>query len=107
MTDKITVRLVVGGLVVLALAAVICTTVLISQGHDAALVGGVATGAVGALAGILASTRTGPDPAVETAVEQANAAGAAQKQAEGLEALIDEASKSSSPRRATSRKGNT
>lgn len=82
MTDRLTVRTVVIGLVVIALVALICDTALTIGGHDHSTTGNVAVGALSALAAMLVSTRSSADPTVDSAIEQARQAGAAQTEAQ-------------------------
>lgn len=86
MTDVFTIRLVVIGLATLTAASVIGAIVLAIADKEPAQAWQLAGTLGGALAGILVQTKTQPDPATSEAIEkvaiQANAAGAAQKEAD-------------------------
>lgn len=84
MTDTTTIRIVVLSLAVIALASLAGVIWLVHGNTDAAavaLVGSPGQVALGALAGVLVSTRSQPDPTVAAAVDQAVKAGAAQTEA--------------------------
>lgn len=68
MNDPTVVRIVVTMLGVLALAALGGTVYLEANGHQSGLSGSIATGALGALAGILSTTNTKADPAMGAAM---------------------------------------
>lgn len=84
MNDRIVVRILITGLIVIVLAAMALAALLLIDDHEAAAVGivaGFGTTALGGLIGLLANTRTENDPVVATALEQAHAAGAAETEA--------------------------
>lgn len=107
MPDRLTVHIIVGGLVAVVVVAMILAALLILDDHDVAAVGiiaGFGTTALGALAALLASTRTSQDPVVGAALEQAQEAGAARTVAE-LHELSAEDAKPARRTRAAGAKG--
>lgn len=101
MTEPSTVRLVVVGLIVIAVAAIAGAIFLEATDHDAGQSWTIATASLTGLAAVLVNTRTGADPVVHQAIAAAEDAGAAKNQAQGLEALI--ATEAAAPPRRTRR----
>jgi hypothetical protein len=82
--DPVVVRIVTASLGVVLLASLLAAYLLESDGTDAGVAGMVATGALGALAGILSNSATRPDPTVGAAMDAAADAGRARAEADLL-----------------------
>lgn len=84
MNDPVVVRIVTASLGAVLLASLLASYLLENDGHDAGVAGMVATGALGALAGILSNSSTRPDPTVGAALDAAADAGRARAEADLL-----------------------